>query len=62
MFSCDMIAKSGRLVKQNYLKSRAFSLHIPWVIVPIGQNVHQVLGLKSPITPNPRRRDVSIRL
>ena len=40
----------------------AFSLQIPWVMVPMGQKVHQVLGLKSPITTNPKSSEVNIRL
>ena len=39
-----------------------FNLQIPCVIVPIGQNVHQVRGLYNTITINPNNKDVSIKL
>ncbi len=41
---------------------RCRSLQIPWVMVPMGQNVHQVLGLKSAMTIRPISSEVSIRL
>ena len=34
-----------------------FNLQIPCVIVPIGQNVHQVRGLYNTITINPNNKD-----
>ena len=56
---------TGLLTPQNHYSSLSFpalNLQIPWVIVPIGQNVHQVLGLYSPMTTNPSSKEVSIRL
>lgn len=47
-----------------YVRSfrRCLSLQIPWVIVPIGQKAHQVLGLYKAMTSSPINVDVSIRL
>ena len=40
----------------------AFSLQIIWVMVPIGQKLHQVLGLNNTLTARPMMVEVSIRL
>ena len=44
------------------LISLFLNLQISCVIVPIGQNVHQVRGLYNSITIKPNNRDVSIKL
>ena len=46
----------------NFSASYFFILQIICVIVPIGQKVHQVLGLYSAITTKPSSIEVSITL
>ena len=57
------VAKTtNQYINTFYSFSFALILQIIWVIVPMGQKLHQVLGLKSVFTTRPMMVDVSIRL
>ena len=45
-----------------YSFSFAFSLQIIWVMIPMGQKLHQVPGLNRTFTTKPMMVDVSIML
>ena len=53
-------ADKGNFLHHSF--SLAFSLQIIWVMVPMGQKVHQVRGLNRAITARPMMVEVSIRL
>lgn len=51
----------NRIYENLWESSRFLILQIPWVIVPIGQNAHQVRGLYTAMTKRPSSSDVSIK-
>ena len=51
--------KSDSFLLFAYSFSPALILQIIWVMVPMGQKLHQVLGLNSPITTRPMMVEVA---